>query len=109
MSDWFEKFSDNVEDNAGAFAAIGGMAHLKNQSAQRNELKKQRKLLQEQLASAKAAERSEKERLEIEQKRFELEQKEKDIRDKKDLAIKGMRKLMATVSKELRILDELVP
>ena len=107
MSDWFENFSDRIEDNAGGLAALGGLAHLRNQSAQRNELKKQRELLQEQLASAKAAERSEKERLEIEKKRFEIEQKERDLSQQKAESVKTMRKVMASVSNELDQLDGL--
>jgi len=47
MSDWFGDFSDRIEDNAGAYAALGGMAHLRNQNAQRKRpnLLKQIKLL----------------------------------------------------------------
>jgi len=105
MSEWFENFSDRIEDDAGALAALGGMAHLRNQSAQRNELIKQKELLKEQLASAKAAERTEKERLEIEKKRFELEQKERDLRQQKAESVKRMRKLMASMSHDL---DDLV-
>jgi len=107
MSDWFENFSDRIEDDAGALAALGGMAHLRNQSSQRNELVKQRELLKEQLASAKATERTEKERLEIEKKRFELEQKERDLRLQKEQAIREMRKAMSGISHELNKLEEL--
>ena len=44
MSDFFENFSDEIEDNAGAYAALGGLAALKNQNAQKvaiDEVKKQ--------------------------------------------------------------------
>ena len=108
MSDWFENFSDRIEDDAGALAALGGMAHLRKQSAQRNELIKQRELLKEQLASAKAAERTEKERLEIEKKRFEIEQKERDLRQKKAESVKEMRKVMSRVSTELEEMNRLI-
>ena len=107
MSEWFESFSDRVEADAGGLAALGGMVHLRNQNAQRNELKKQRDLLQEQLASAKAAERTEKERLEIEKKRFELEQKEREFLRKKAESVKTMRKVMANISHELNQLEKL--
>ena len=33
MSDFFEDFSDEVEDNAGGYAALGGLAALNNQRA----------------------------------------------------------------------------
>jgi hypothetical protein len=92
MSEFFENFSDHVEDDAGGLAALGGMAHLKNQSAQRNELKKQRELLQEQLASVKAAERTEKER---------------EFLRKKAESVKAMRKVMANISHELNQLEKL--
>ena len=108
MSDWFGDFSDRIEDNAGAYAALGGMAHLRNQNAQRNELRKQRALLEDQLASAKAAERTEKERLEIEKQRFEIEQKERDLRQKKAESVKEMRKVMSRVSTELEEMNRLI-
>jgi hypothetical protein len=108
MSDLFGDFSDRIEDNAGAYAALGGMAHLRNQNAQRNELRKQRALLEDQLASAKAAERTEKERLEIEKKRFEIEQKERDLSQKKAESVKEMRKVMSRVSAELEEMNRLI-
>ena len=108
MSDWFGHFSDRIEDNAGAYAALGGMAHLRNQNAQRNELRKQRALLEDQLASAEAAERTEKERLDIEKKRFEIEQKERDLRQKKAESVKEMRKVMSRVSTELEEMNRLI-
>jgi hypothetical protein len=52
-------FNSGIEDNAGSLVALGGKAHLSNQSAQRNELKKQRALLEDQLVSVQAAERTE--------------------------------------------------
>jgi hypothetical protein len=38
MTDFFESFSDEIEENAGAYAAIGGLAALKGQQAQRKKL-----------------------------------------------------------------------
>lgn len=108
MSEWFENFSDGIESDAGALAAMGGLAHLKNQNAQRNELLKQRELLQEQLASTKAAERTEKQRLEIEQKRFELEQKERNLLQQKASSVKTTRKVMSSISFELDQLENLL-
>lgn len=38
MSDLFEKFSDEIEENAGAYAALGGAAAIMGQQAQRKKL-----------------------------------------------------------------------
>lgn len=38
MTDFFESFSDEIEENAGAYAALGGLAVLKGQQAQRKKL-----------------------------------------------------------------------
>ena len=65
MSEWFENFSDNIEDNAGAYAALGGLVALNNQRAQIN------KLAELQKAQARAA-KTEQER---EQIRLEHHQK----------------------------------
>ena len=100
MSDWFE--------NGGALAALGGMAHLKNQSAQRNDLEKQRELLHEQLASAKAVEISEKERLEIEKKRFEIQEENRRLNLEKAQAVKSIRKTLADASSAFERIDKIL-
>ena len=101
-------FNSGIEDNAGSLAALGGMAHLSNQSAQRRTLAEQTELLKEQLESAKNAAKSakaveeiEKQRLEIEQKRFQLEQNEKDLAHQRKIQLKSVRKIMAEVNREL--------
>ena len=38
MTDFFESFSDEIEENAGAYAALGGLAALKGQQAQKESL-----------------------------------------------------------------------
>ena len=38
MSDFFENFSDEIEENAGGYAALGGLAALSGQQAQRQKL-----------------------------------------------------------------------
>ena len=66
MSEWFENFSDNIEENAGYYAAAGGMMHLRNQDAQKKELQKQRRILEQQARDAKDQAKTEKERLALE-------------------------------------------
>lgn len=46
MTDFFESFSDEIEENAGGYAALGGLAALKGQQAQRKSLNN----IKEQLA-----------------------------------------------------------
>jgi len=45
MSDFFENFSDEIEENAGGYATLGGLAGLTGQNAQRKVLEAQRKNL----------------------------------------------------------------
>ena len=106
MSEWFEDFSDNIEENAGYYAAAGGMMHLRNQDAQKKELQKQRRILEQQARDAKAQAQTEKERLAIEKKRFDLEQKEKKAQVLKTDRIKDLRKQMAQISSDIGVIEE---
>jgi hypothetical protein len=94
MSDWFENFSDNIENNAGAYAALGGLAALNNQRAQTNKLAA---LQRAQQQSAK----TEKERLAVEQRRLELEKARFEEERATREATKSLRRLMAEVGSEL--------
>ena len=94
-------FNDHVEENAGYYGAVAGMAHLRNQQQQGEELRKQRQLLEDQAKSAKTKANAEKERLKIEKRRFELEQKEKELQRQKLDQVKELRKLMASISGEM--------
>lgn len=88
MSDFFENWSDTIEDNAGAYAAIGGLAALSNQRAQTNKLAE---LQRGQAAAAK----TEQQRLAIEQQRLELEKARFEEQKAIAEAVKSLRRLMA--------------
>jgi len=103
MSDF--DFNEHMQDNAGYYGAVGGMMHLRNQDAQKKELRKQRELLEEQARSARAQARSENERLAIERKRLELEEKERAFEREKKARIKDIRKLMTVLSTEIDDLE----
>jgi hypothetical protein len=94
MSDWFENFSDNIEDNAGAYAALGGLAALNNQRAQIN------KLAELQKAQAQAA-KTEQDRLALEQQRLELEKSRIEEEKATATAVKSLRRLMADAGSTL--------
>ena len=94
-------FNDHMQENAGQYGAVAGMAHLRNQQKQGEELRKQRQLLEDQAKSAKTRANAEKERLKIEKKRFELDQKEKEIQRQKINQLKDLRKLMARISADI--------
>ena len=65
MTDFLESFSDNIESNAGAYGALGGLAALSNQRAQ------VKKLAELQNSLAESA-KTEKERLVVEKQRLAL-------------------------------------
>ncbi len=94
MADTFDYLSDIVEDNAGAYAAFGGLAALKNQRDQVN------KLADLQKAQAQAA-KTEKERLAVEQRRLELEKARFEEERATREATKSLRRLLAEVGSEL--------
>ncbi|MDB4607849.1 hypothetical protein OAH64_03285, partial [bacterium] len=101
MSDFFEDFSDGIEDDAGGLAAIGGLAALNNQRASLKKLSG----IQEQLEKAQAASaKTEKERLEIEKKRLALEQAQKSAAD----AVRELRLLMADADSLLEKISQMV-
>ncbi|MDB4763961.1 hypothetical protein OAG21_01850 [Akkermansiaceae bacterium] len=92
MSDFFENFSDGIEDNAGGLAAMGGLAALSNQRASLKKLSG----IQEQLEKAQAASaKTEKERLAIEKKRLELQQAQIEEQKFTAESVKELRILMA--------------
>ncbi|MDA7909976.1 hypothetical protein N9B18_02975, partial [Akkermansiaceae bacterium] len=101
MSDFFEDFSDRIEDDAGGLAAIGGLAALNNQRASLKKLSG----IQEQLEKAQAASaKTEKERLQIEKKRLALEQAQKSAAD----AVRELRLLMADADSLLEKISQMV-
>ena len=92
MSDFFENFSDGIEDNAGGFAALGGLAALSNQQASLKKLSG----IQEQLEKAQAASaKTEEERLAIEKQRFALQQAQIEEQKFTAESVKELRILMA--------------
>lgn len=106
MSDWFEDFSDNIEENAGYYAAAGSMMHLRNQGDQKKELQKQRRVLEDQARDAKVQAKTEKARLALEEKRFDLEQKEKKAQILKAERVKELRKQMAQLSIDIGKIED---
>ncbi|MDA7861312.1 hypothetical protein N9B03_09085, partial [Akkermansiaceae bacterium] len=92
MSDFFENFSDGIEDDAGGLAAMGGLAALNNQRASLKKLSG----IQEQLEKAQAASaKTEKERLAIEKKRLKLQQAQIEEQKFTAESVKELRILMA--------------
>ncbi|MDA7507331.1 hypothetical protein N8504_03030 [Akkermansiaceae bacterium] len=92
MSDFFEDFSDRIEDDAGGFAVMGGLSALSNQRASLKKLSG----IQEQLEKAQAAsEKTEKKRLAIEKKRLELQQAQIEEQKFTAESVKELRILMA--------------
>ncbi|MDC0280609.1 hypothetical protein OAL03_03535 [Akkermansiaceae bacterium] len=92
MSDFFEKFSDRIEDDAGGFAAMGGLAALSNQRASLKKLSG----IQEQLEKSQAASaKTEKERLAIEKQRLKLQQAQIEEQKFTAESVKELRILMA--------------
>ncbi|MDB4675576.1 hypothetical protein OAE98_02180 [Akkermansiaceae bacterium] len=92
MSDFFEDFSDGIEDDAGGLAAIGGLAALNNQRASLKKLSG----IQEQLEKGQAASaKTEKERLAIEKQRLKLQQAQIEEQKFTAESIKELRILMA--------------
>ena len=101
MSDFFEDFSDGIEDDAGGLAAMGGLAALNNQRASLKKLS----AIREQLEKAQAASaKTEKERLAIEKKRLALEQAQKSAAD----AVRELRLLMADADSLLEKMSQMV-
>ena len=121
MSDF--SFNEHIQENSGFYGAMGGVAHLRNQSANKFELQKQTRALEKQVEQQKksaqeqsklakamkqsAGERaeSEKARLELEKKRFELEEKERAYERDKKVQVKELRKFLLQLSDEV---DELM-
>ena len=92
MSDFFEDFSDGIEDDAGGLAAMGGLAALNNQRASLKKLSG----IQEQLEKSQAASaKTEKERLAIEKKRLKLQQAQIEEQKFTAESVKELRILMA--------------
>jgi len=92
MSDFFENFSDGIEDDAGGLAAMGGLAALSNQRASLKKLSG----IQEQLEKSQAASaKTEKERLAIEKQRLKLQQAQIEEQKFTAESVKELRILMA--------------
>ena len=102
MTDFFENFSDSIEENAGAYAALGGLAALRGQNAQNQKLDEIKK-------TNEKANKIELERLELERKRLAIEKAR--VNDQKSLeqSIKSLRKLMVDVDSELRYVRKKFP
>jgi membrane-bound lytic murein transglycosylase B len=98
MTDWLENFSDNIEKNAGAYAALGGLAALNNQRQQIN------KLAELQKAQAQAA-NTEQDRLAVEQQRLELEKARIEEERATAAAVKQLRRLMADTGSVLNRIE----
>jgi xanthine dehydrogenase iron-sulfur cluster and FAD-binding subunit A len=93
MSDWFD-FPDHIENNAGAYAALGGLAALRNQRAQIN------KLAALQNAQAQSA-KTEKERLAVERRRLKLEEARMQDEKATAAAVKAIRRLMVEIDRDI--------
>ena len=105
MSDFFEDFSDEVEDNAGGYAALGGLAALNNQRASLKKLSG----IQEQLEKAQAASaKTEEERLAIEKQRFALQQAQIEEQKFTAESVKELRILMADSDTLLEQMPQMV-
>jgi hypothetical protein len=105
MSDFFENFSDGIEDNAGGFAALGGLAALNNQRASLKKLSG----IQEQLEKAQAASaKTEEERLAIEKQRFALQQAQIEEQKFTAESVKELRILMADSDTLLEQMPQMV-
>jgi hypothetical protein len=105
MSDFFEDFSDGIEDNAGGLAAMGGLAALSNQRASLKKLSG----IQEQLEKAQAASaKTEKERLAIEKQRLALQQAQIEEQKFTAESVKELRILMADSDTLLEKMSQMV-
>lgn len=85
MTDLFENFSDEIEENAGAYAALGGLAGLKGQEAQRKALEAQRKALEAQRKNLASIEGELKKASGIAQKEVMLKRKLVILEERLDL------------------------
>lgn len=95
MTDLFESFSDSIEENAGAYAALGGLAALRGQEAQKQKL--------DEIKNAnEKANKIEMERLNIERKRFAIEKARIHDQKSAEQSIKALRRLMVDVGSDLR-------